>query len=162
VDGVMWSAAPACSALFSSFVGVRREREGQCFVRSPSTIEYRYSPSPSPSSTVFLPFFFLKNLCRIVFCYSYALRHHICAPLFLFLLSFLRFASPLDSLIAPSKETPPARSPVSISYRTVLYYNTYFLLRPTDRLKSTFSSGRYSETRSLQCTRNRPYFVGRS
>ena len=79
------------------------------------SILYRISlfPFPSPSS-VFLLFFFSKNLCRIVFCYSYVLRHHM--P-FSFSFSFsnnlsfvsFRFASSLDPLIAPRKETP-ARS----------------------------------------------------
>jgi len=68
VDGVIWRAAPGCFVLFSSFVRdcFKGEREGGAvFVRSPSSIEYRYSPSPSPSS-VFLLFFSSKKLVSVL------------------------------------------------------------------------------------------------
>jgi len=133
VDGVIWRAAPGCFVLFSSFVRdcFKGEREGGAvFVRSPSSIEYRYSPSPSPSS-VFLLFFFFKKISVGSFL---ALRHHICL-LFLSLSLFLSFASPRLSIhsLLPAKRpyvlvvTYPYRI---VPYRTILQYPR--LLRLTD------------------------------
>jgi hypothetical protein len=152
VDGVIWSAAPPAlpySLHLFRFTSKKREREGLCLVRSPSSIEYRYSPSPSPSS-VFLLFFFEK-LCRIVFCCSYALRHHhICPHFFPFLFIIfpsLPLAFPLDSLIAPRKETPRPLV-VPYPYRTVSYYITNVSFSPPNRLTNQPSlrnfDGRYS------------------
>jgi hypothetical protein len=162
VDGVIWRAASICFVLFSSFVQVcfkgERGRGSVCSF-SILYLEYRYSLSPSPSF-VFLPFFFFKN-------FVCASRYHMPSS-FLFLFSFLRLASPLDSLVAPRKETPPARSPVSISYRTVLYYNTYSPSpsnRPTNQphlmVHSMYSSDRKAANSSprsspMMCTQYFP------
>jgi len=147
VDGVLWSAAPPAlpySLRLFRFTAKEREREGQCLVRSPSSIEYRYSPSPSPSS-VFLRFFFSKNLCRIVFCYSYAFH----MPSFFLFFFFIIFSSLrlVSFLIAPRKETP-ARSWSRIHivpYRTILQRVSS---SPSNRLTNQPSlrnlDGRYS------------------
>jgi len=101
-----------CLILFVVRAYFKGEREGGAvFVRSPSSIEYRYSPSPSPLSL-------LKNSVSDLFCFSRALRHHIC-PL-------ISFASPRLSIrsLLRQRNLPPSRSPISKSYRIVLYYKT--------------------------------------
>jgi len=121
VDDVNWRAAPpALSYSLHLFGLASKEREGGAvFVRSPYSIEYRYSPSPSPSSP-FLPFsFFLfqKNCVGFVFLFSSALRHH----------NMPSFPSPRLSIrsLLPQRNLLSSRSPVCISYRSVLYYTTY-------------------------------------
>lgn len=129
VDGVIWRAAPVCVVLFSSFVQVcfkgERGRGSVCSF-SILYLEYRYSFSPS-SSFVFLPFFFFQKICLCV-----------ASPHALLVFFFLFFSSPrLASRFTrcSRKETPPARSPVSISYRTVPYYITIRIpSSPSNRL----------------------------
>jgi hypothetical protein len=114
VDDVKWRLAPVYSVLFSSFVKACFKGERRGSTCSPSSIEYRYSPSVSPSSH-FYPFFLSKNSVGFVFLFSRALRHHM--PSF-------SFASPLDSLIAPTNK--PLDRSVShmhiVSYRTIFQY----------------------------------------
>jgi hypothetical protein len=57
--------------------------------------EYCYSPSPSPLFVFFLPFFSSKNL---------SVRCVTTSPRFFFF-PFLYVVSPLDSLVAPRKDT---------------------------------------------------------
>ena len=98
VDGVNWRAAPPAVFFYSNVTG----REGEClFVLHP--IEHRYSSSPSLSS---LDLFLLSSrfcvwivLCSHMSCVTtHALFYFFCLA---------SVASPLDSLIAPAKETYP-------------------------------------------------------
>jgi len=121
VDDVNWRAAPPASSYSLHLFGLaskEREREGQYLFVLHTSIDYRYSPSPSPSSP-FLPFFFsFSKICvGFVFLFSSALRHHN-MPL---------FPSPRLSIrsLLPQRNLLPSRSPVCISYRSVLYYTTY-------------------------------------
>ena len=150
MDGVIWSVAPPAlpySLRLFRFTSKEREREGQCLVRSPSSIEYRYSPSPSPSS-VFLPFFFFFQKfvsdCVLLFLCVAASPH---MPSTSFFSSFLNhfFARPRLSIhsLLPARRPPPARSPLSISYRIVLYYNSPSN-RPTNQPSLRNLDGRYS------------------
>jgi hypothetical protein len=144
VDGAIWRAACACFVLFSSFVRVcfKGEREGGAvFVRSPSSIEYRYSLSPSPSSVFLLSFFFFKKkTVSDLFCFSSPLRHHVCP----FSNSFLPFALPRLSIypLLPAKRPYPLCSPESnriVPYRTILQY--VFFSSPSNKLTNqTFSN----------------------
>jgi hypothetical protein len=129
VDDVYWKAAVACFVLFSSFVRPSKERGRAVFVRSPSSIEYRYSLFPS-SLSAFLPFFFReKKLCQTCVLFYRALPHYIC-PHFP---SSRRLS--IRSLL-PQTNLPRARTPLWISYRIVLYYNTY--LFSSKRLTNLF------------------------
>ncbi len=137
MDDVYWKAALACFVLFSSFVRPSKERGRAVFVRSPSSIEYRYSLSPSPLSA-FLPFFFPKTNCvSPVFCFTVR-----CLTTYA-LISFA--SSPLDSLIASAKK-PPARSysPMDIvSHRTILQYVSLFFKETDKPLYSNCHSAVY-------------------
>lgn len=140
VDDVNWRAAPpTLSYSLHLFRLTSKEREGGAvFVRSPYSIEYRYSPSPSPSSPFLLYFLlFQKNCVRFVFLFSSALRHHN-MPL---------FSSPRLSIrsLLPQRNLLPPRSPVCISYQSVLYYTTYL----------------YSSKRLLYSNRHSTVFVFR-
>ena len=107
-----------CLILLVCFKG---EREGGAvFVRSPSSIEYRYSLSPSPSSVFLLSFLFLSKIVSDL-C-SFFASPRMPSSYFQFFFSLL--ASPLDSLIAPRKETPlVVPNPYRIApYRTILQY----------------------------------------
>jgi hypothetical protein len=144
VDGVIWSAAPpALPYSLRLFRFTSKEREGGA-VFSSFSILYRISLFPFPFAVVCVFTFFFPKIC-VGLCSVIPMRCGVTTcPLFSFpfLKSFLRSASPLDSLIAPRKETP-ARSPLSISYRIVLYYNS-----PSNKLTNQPSlrnlDGRYS------------------
>jgi len=95
-----------------------------------------------PLSNIVIPLplrrrlFFSKNcvgLCSVI-----PMRCVTTCPPPFFCFYNLSFPSPRLSIhsLLPIRRPPPARarSPVSISYRIVLYYNTYPLLRLTDRL----------------------------
>jgi hypothetical protein len=135
VDGVIWSAAPPALPyslrLFRFYI--KGEREGGA-VFSSFYILYRISLFPFPFAVVCVFTFFSKNLCRIVFYYSYALRrHHICPPLLSFL--FLKNFSSLGRASRSTHYSPqgdPRPLVVRYPYRTVSYYIT--ILRLTDRL----------------------------
>jgi len=136
VDDVNWRAAPPASSYSLHLFGLAsKEREGWAiFVRSPYSIEYRYSPSPSPSSPFFFnTFFFLfQKICvGFVFLFSSALRHH----------NMPSFPSPRLSIrsLLPQRNLLPSRSPVCIPYRSVLYYTTYLYSS-----KRPLYSGRHS------------------
>lgn len=110
-----------CSGLLQ-----RGEREGQClFVLHPLS---RISLFPFPFVVVCVfTFFFFQKICLCV-----------ASPHALLVFFFLLFSSPrLASRFTrcSRKETPPARSPVSISYRTVPYYITIRIpSSPSNRL----------------------------
>jgi hypothetical protein len=112
--------------LFSSLVSVyckkEREREGQCLIHSPSSIEYRYSPSPSPSS-VFLRLFFEKFVldCVLLFLCVAASPHMPSSFFFSFffiIFSSLRLASRFTHC-SPQGDPRPLVV-LSIPYRTIL------------------------------------------
>jgi len=104
------------------------------------SILYRISLFPFPFAVVCVfTFFFFRKIC-VGLCSFISMRCVTTYAFLFFSFSFLhslpRFASPrlpIHSLL-PARRPPPARSPVSIAYRIVLYYNTYPLLRLTDRL----------------------------
>lgn len=139
VDGVIWRAAPACVVFFSS-----KGREGSVCSFS---ILYRISLFPFPFAVVCVFTSFKKFVSD--FCAS---RHHMPSSFsFLFLFSFPRLASPPDSFVAPRREIPPARSPVSISYRTVPYYITIRISSsPSNRLTNQPHSSNLGG--AVQCT----------
>jgi hypothetical protein len=92
--------------------GLASKERGRGSICSPSSIEYRYSPSLSPSSP-FLPFL-LKTLCRIcVFVLPCVALPHMPS-----------FPSPRLSIrsLLRRRNFSPARSPICISYRIVSYY----------------------------------------
>lgn len=141
MDGVIWRAARACFVLFSSFVRVyfKGEREGGAvFVRSPSSIEYRYSLSRSPSSVFLLSFSFSKKkLCRLFFLSVASPRMPS------FSNYFSPFASPRLSIypLLPAKRPYPLVVPNPyriVPYRTILQYVSSS--SPSNRLTNqTFS-----------------------
>jgi len=116
-----------CLVLFicSSFKG---EREGSVCSFS---ILYRISLFPFPFVVVcvFTFFFREKKLCQTCVLFYRALPHYICP----------HFPSPrrlsIRSLL-PQTNLPRARTPLWISYRIVLYYNTY--LFSSKRLTNLF------------------------
>jgi len=137
VDDVYWKAALACFVLFSSFVCPSKERGRAVFVRSPSSIEYRYSLSPSPLSAS-LPFFFSKKICQTCVLFYRALPHYICP----------HFPSPrrlsIRSLL-PQRNLPRARTPPMdiVSHRTILQYVSLFLKETEKPLYSNCHSAVY-------------------
>ena len=141
----------ACFALFSSLVSiyVKGEREGGA-VFSSFSILYRISLFPFPFAVVcvftFFFFFFQKFVsdCVLLFLCVAASPH---MPSTSFFSSFLNhfFARPRLSIhsLLPARRPPPARSPLSISYRIVLYYNPPSN-RPTNQPSLRNLDGRYS------------------
>ena len=77
----------------------------------------------------YLFFFFEKFVSDCVLLLLCVASPHMPLFSFSFSLPFLRLAYRFTHY---SPQGDPARSPVSIPYRTVLYYNTYPLLRLTD------------------------------
>ncbi|KAI0267624.1 hypothetical protein BGY98DRAFT_388733 [Russula aff. rugulosa BPL654] len=120
----------ACFALFSSLVSVyfKEEREGGA-VFSSLSILYRISLFSFPFAVVcvFYFFFFRKNsvgLSSVVLMRCGVTTYALLFSFLFFLYSFLRFPSPFLSIhsLLPARRPPPARNPVSISYRIVLYF----------------------------------------
>jgi len=129
VDDVYWKAALACFVLFSSFVRPSKERGRAVFVRSPSSIEYRYSLSPS-SLSAFFPFFFEKKNCvRPVFCFTVRC-------LTTYALIFLRLVA---SRFAHCFRKQTSRALVlPYGYRIASYYITIRISFPQKRLTNLF------------------------
>lgn len=123
VDDVNWRAAPPTLSYSLHLFGLAsKEREGGAvFVRSPYSIEYRYSPSPSPSSPFLLYFFFFKKIVSdLCFCFLVRCVTTIC-PYFLRLAS--RFAH------CSRKETS-CHLVVPYAYRIDPYYITLRISTP--------------------------------
>jgi hypothetical protein len=121
-----------CSGLLQ-----RREREGQ-YLFVLHTLSNIVIPLPLRRRLRFyFTFSFSKKCVRFVFLFSSALRHHN-MPL---------FSSPRLSIrsLLPQRNLLPSRSPVCISYRSVLYYTTYL----------------YSSKRLLYSNRHSTVFVFR-
>ena len=120
MDDVNWRAAPPASSYSLHLFGLAsKEREGGAvFVRSPYLYRLSLFPFPFAVVSVFTFFFSFSKICvGFVFLFSSALRHHN-MPL---------FPSPRLSIrsLLPQRNLLPSRSPVCISYRSVLYYTTY-------------------------------------
>ena len=117
VDDVNWRVAPVYLSCSLRLLGLGSKKRGRASICSPSSIEYRYSPSVSPSSP-FSPFSFSKNSVGFVFLFSCALRHHMPS-----------FPSPRLSIrsLLRQRNLLPARTHMHIvSYRTI--FHTYISL----------------------------------